>query len=77
MLSLPPEYVQSASLATRITTLHNFSRLFYMDSSLLAEPFIAWPSYAEQNAHFSIFAWRIPWTGELGGLQPVGSHSQT
>ena len=22
--------------------------------------------------HFSIFAWRIPWTGEPGGLQPIG-----
>ena len=23
--------------------------------------------------HFSIFAWRIPWTEELGGLQSMGS----
>ena len=22
--------------------------------------------------HFSIFAWRIPWTGEPGGLQSMG-----
>ena len=22
--------------------------------------------------HFSIFAWRIPWTGEPGRLQPMG-----
>ena len=24
--------------------------------------------------HFSIFAWEIPWTEELGGLQSMGSH---
>ena len=23
--------------------------------------------------HSSIFAWRIPWTEELGGLQTIGS----
>ena len=28
--------------------------------------------------HSSIFAWRIPWTEELGGLQSMGStRSQT
>ena len=27
--------------------------------------------------HSSIFVWRIPWTEEPGGLQPMGSHSQT
>ena len=25
--------------------------------------------------HFSILAWRIPWTKEPGGLQSVGSES--
>ena len=24
--------------------------------------------------HFSILAWRIPWTEESGGLQSMGSH---
>ena len=24
--------------------------------------------------HSSILPWRIPWTEELGGLQPMGSH---
>ena len=24
--------------------------------------------------HFSILSWRIPWTGEPGGLQSIGSH---
>ena len=24
--------------------------------------------------HSSIFAWRIPWTEESGGLQSMGSH---
>ena len=27
--------------------------------------------------HSSILAWRIPWTGEPGGLQSVGSQSWT
>ena len=27
--------------------------------------------------HSSIFAWRSPWTEEPGGLQSIGSHSQT
>ena len=25
------------------------------------------------DTHFSILAWRIPWTEELGGLQSMGS----
>ena len=38
------------------------------------------PSLGEENAlekgmatHFSILAWRIAWTEEAGGLQPMGS----
>ena len=27
--------------------------------------------------HFSIFVWKIPWTGEPGGLQSTGLQSQT
>ena len=27
----------------------------------------------EMATHFSILAWRIPWTEEPGGLQPMGS----
>ena len=26
----------------------------------------------EMATHSSILAWKIPWTGELGGLQPTG-----
>ena len=26
--------------------------------------------------HSSILAWRIPWTEEPGGLQPIGSHDR-
>ena len=29
------------------------------------------------TTHSSIFAWKIPWTEEPGGLQSMGSHSQT
>ena len=28
----------------------------------------------EMAAHSSVLAWRIPGTGELGGLPPMGSH---
>ena len=30
-------------------------------------------SPGEGNGHFSILAWRIPWTEEPGGLQSMGS----
>ena len=35
------------------------------------------PLEKRMAAHFSIPAWRIPWTEEPGGLQTVGSQSQT
>ena len=31
----------------------------------------------EMAAHSSILPWRIPWTEEPGGLQSMGSQSQT
>ena len=31
------------------------------------------PLEKEMATHFSIPAWRIPWTEELGGLQSMGS----
>ena len=31
------------------------------------------PLEKEIATHSSIFAWKIPWTQELGGLQPIGS----
>ncbi|CAI9162424.1 unnamed protein product [Rangifer tarandus platyrhynchus] len=31
----------------------------------------------EMATHSSIFAWKIPWTEEPGGLQPMGLQSQT
>ena len=35
------------------------------------------PLEKEMATHFSIFAWEIPWTEEPGGLQSMGSKSQT
>ena len=32
------------------------------------------PLEAEMATHFSILAWKIPWTEEPGGLQSIGSH---
>ena len=31
----------------------------------------------EMTTHSGILAWRIPWTEEPGGLQFIGSQSQT
>ena len=31
------------------------------------------PLEKEMATHFSILAWKIPWTEEPGGLQPMGS----
>ena len=30
------------------------------------------PLEKEMATHFSILAWRVPWTEELGGLQSTG-----
>ena len=35
------------------------------------------PLEQEMAIHSSILAWRIPWTEETGGLQSMGSQSQT
>ena len=39
--------------------------------------FLGWgdPLEEEMATHSSILAWKIPWTEESGGLQPVESHS--
>ena len=34
------------------------------------------PMEKGMTIHSSILAWRIPWTGELGGLQFTGSRSE-
>ena len=35
------------------------------------------PLEEEMAAHSSLLVWRIPWTGEPGGLQSTGLQSQT
>ena len=35
------------------------------------------PLEKEMATHSSILAWEIPWTGEPGGLQSMGSQNQT
>ena len=35
------------------------------------------PLEKEIGIHSCVFAWKIPWTEEPGGLQSVGSQSQT
>ena len=36
-----------------------------------------YPLEKEMATHSSILAWEIPWTEEPGGLQSMGSKSQT
>ena len=40
---------------------------------------LGWEDLLEKGmeAHSSILAWEIPWTEEPGGLQSMGSQSQT
>ena len=40
---------------------------------------LGWEDPLEESMaiHSSILAWRIPWTGEPGGPQPIGSQSRT
>ena len=42
-------------------------------------PSLGWEDPLEEGTatHSSILVWRIPWTEEPGGLQSVGSQSQT
>ena len=35
------------------------------------------PVEKEMATHFTILAWRIPWTEEAGGLQSMGLQSRT
>ena len=35
------------------------------------------PLESEMTTHSTILAWKIPWTGEPGGLQFVGLQSRT
>ena len=40
---------------------------------------LGWEDSLEKGTatYSGILAWRIPWTEEPGGPQPMGSHSQT
>ena len=40
---------------------------------------LGWEDLLEEGTatHSSILAWRIPWTEEPGGLESIGSQSQT
>ena len=37
---------------------------------------LGWEDPLEEGmaTHYSILAWRIPWTEDPGGLQPIGLH---
>ena len=41
------------------------------------KPFLGWPLEKEMATHAGVPAWRIPGTGEPGGLPSMGSHSRT
>ena len=53
------------------------SDLFSVSKSILLTRFNVFPycdSEKEMAAHSSVLAWRIPGTGEPGGLPSMGSH---
>ena len=63
----------------------NFSKSIYQMTSLLFGQFSKWPLFLlwfisfiylekEMATHSSVLAWRIPGTGEPGGLPSMGSH---
>ena len=75
---------------TKITL--SFSQKNFLGASLLAQMVKSPPTVQETQVRFlgqedplvegmathaSILAWRIPWTEEPGGLQSMGSQSQT
>ena len=53
----------------------NFNNIFYLTQVQA----LGWedPLEYEMATHSSILAWKIPWTEEPGGLQSMGSQSQT
>ena len=53
-------------------------RELVMDREAWVRP-VGWddPLEKEMATHSSVLAWRIPWTGEPGGLQSMGSQSRT
>ena len=48
-----------------------------MQETQLQSPGREDPLEKGMTTHSSILAWRIPWTEEPGGLQVMGSYSQT
>ena len=77
-----------AQSQTQLKRLSSSSRLFYSRASLVAQRLKRLPPMwetqvqslgredpleEEMATHSSVLAWRIPWTGEPGGLQSMGS----
>ena len=57
----------SCSIVELYTHMHTHTHTWGQEDSL----------EKEMTTHSSIHAWRIPWTEEPGGLQSMGSQSQT
>ena len=53
-------------------------RAFYRHQETWVQS-LGWEDPLEKGiaTHSSILAWKIPWTGESGGLQSMGSQSRT
>ena len=58
-----PGRLQSMGVTEGRTRLRDFTFTFHFDAL-----------EKEMATHSSVLAWRIPGTGELGGLPSVGSH---
>ena len=66
MSNIPYMYIQ-ASLVAQIVKMPAMQEIWV--------PSLGWedPLEEEMATHFSILAWRIPWTEELGRLRFMGS----
>ena len=64
----------SASLDMRTSLVAQMvKRLSTMWETRVRSPGREDPLEKEMAIHFSTIAWKIPWTEEPGGLQPMGS----
>ena len=56
------------------TTVHGIARVGHTRLSDFTFTFHFHALEKEMAAHSSVLAWKIPWTGKLGGLPSMGSH---
>ena len=69
-----PFSARSFLLKKASLVVHMVKRLSAMQESRVRSLVWEYPLEKEMAAHFSILAWKIPWTVEPGRLPSMGSH---